>query len=280
VNPNSPEGRVEASIAAKNEPDMQRDPNTGRLDPTRSARNLDRDATAAGNAAFDASVSTDLGIENASGMNRSELDRQTRDVVTQRTLDMDHKLRGDDIRTHGQMPAGAVDSNTQAAKQAAARRRAKQDNDDLADSQALGSGQMTAALRNLSSKYATMQTGPQPGYVEPASAPAPAAQPKRANQANTPTDFADPNRPMQTAPKPAGSTPSASFADAVNGVRQFWKTSPPRPSPNIPQDPNAGRNDVNNFNGIPKPVRREVIPARNPRSTNSMRDFDLYGPLK
>lgn len=324
VNPNSPQGRVATDVASGKLP-----ASFGKYQGNRLPMDLAKERENAGNAAFDTSINTDLGIENASGMSKSNLVSKANDVVAQRTLDIDHKLRGDDIRTHGQMPAGAVGSNTQAARQAAAR-RARQDNDDLADSQTLGSGQRDNALRNLSSKYATMQTGTQPGYVEPASAadagrsigfgsqnmgrgpdrgkpvtqdeaiyaqdvarysrpggvtipataPAPAAQPKKSNQSNTPTDFADPNRPMPTAPKPTGSTPPASFADAVNGVRQSWKTSPPRPSTNTPQDRNDGRNDVNNFNGIPKPVRREVIPARNPRSTNSMRDFDLYGPLK
>lgn len=234
VNPNSPQGRVDADVKSDKLP-----ASFGEYQGNRLPMDLAKERENAGNVAFDKSVENDLDIDNASGMNRSELESKAKDVVAQRTLNMDMKLRKADIEQNGQMPAGAVGSNTQAAKQAAAR-RAKQDNDDLADSQALGSGQRDNALRNLSSKYATMQTGPQP----------------------------------------TGSTPSASFADAVNGVRQSWKTSPPRPSPNIPQDPNDGRNDVNNFNGIPKPVRREVIPARNPRSTNSMRDFDLYGPLK
>lgn len=192
VNRNSPQGRVDADVKSGKLP-----ASFGEYQGNRLPMDLAKERENAGNAAFDASVNTNLDIENASGMNRSDLESKAKDVVAQRTLNIDHKLRGDDIQKNDQMPTDAVGSKSQAA----------------------------------------------------------------------------------TAPKPTGSTPSASFADAVNGVRQS-STSSPRPSPNIPQDRNDGRNDVKNFNGIPKPVRREVIPARNPRSTNSMRDFDLYGPLK
>jgi hypothetical protein len=116
VNPNSPEGRVEASIAAGKEPDLQRDPNTGRLDPTRSARNLDRDATAAGNAAFDTSVKSNLGIDNASRMNRSELENKARDVRRQDTSRVEGEVRAADIAKKGPMPTDAVGSNTQAMR--------------------------------------------------------------------------------------------------------------------------------------------------------------------
>ena len=116
VNPNSPEGRVEASIAAGKEPDLQRDPNTGRLDPTRSARNLDRDATAAGNAAFDTSVKTNLGIDNASGMSKSDLESKARDVRRQDTSRVEGEVRAADVKKNGQMPTDAVGSNTQAMR--------------------------------------------------------------------------------------------------------------------------------------------------------------------
>ena len=116
VNPNSPEGRVEASIAAGKEPDLQRDPNTGRLDPTRSARNLDRDATAAGNAAFDTSVKTNLGIDNASGMSRSDLESKARDVRRQDTSRVEGEVRAADVKKNGPMPTDAVGSNTQAMR--------------------------------------------------------------------------------------------------------------------------------------------------------------------
>ena len=83
VNPNSPEGRIEASIAAGNEPDLQRDPNTGRLDPTRSAGRLASDATAAGQAAFDKSI----GFETT-GMSQNDIRNKVRERVVQKTAAM------------------------------------------------------------------------------------------------------------------------------------------------------------------------------------------------
>lgn len=51
-----------------------------------------------------------------------------------------------------------------------------------------------------------------------------------------------------------------------------------RTIPNTPQNPSDTRNDVFNFNNTPMPVNPEVIPQRNPKSSNMMRNFDLYGP--
>jgi len=152
VNPNSPEGRVEASIAAGNEPDLQRDPNTGRLDPTRSARNLDRDATAAGNAAFDKSVKSNLGIDNASRMNTSELDRKARDVRKQDTSRVEGEVRAADAKL-GPMPTDAVGSNTQAMRIAKETERRRGFTDSLK-----GEGQKNQAQLDLRAKEATANT--------------------------------------------------------------------------------------------------------------------------
>jgi hypothetical protein len=151
VNPNSPEGRVEASIAAGKEPDLQRDPNTGRLDPTRSARNLDRDATAAGNAAFDTSVKTNLGIDNASGMNRSDLVRKARDVSREKTNEIKYDVETESEHTLNKRMEKEADP---------LREKIYQDRSDKAAAAA-------NYTNSLSNKYATMQTGKQPGYVEP-----------------------------------------------------------------------------------------------------------------
>ena len=221
VNPNSPEGRVEASIAAGKEPDLQRDPNTGRLDPTRSARNLDRDATAAGNVAFDASVENDLGIENASGMNKSELNRQTSDVVAQRTLDIDHKLRGDDIRTHGQMPAGAVGSNTQATRIAREtdRRRISdlvRGNNRSVNLNPVGRG------RDFSGGNA-QQVGQlsEPTLAQPRRLPSNFVDPSTENQNERNAQQRDSQFSKPTAPKPTGSTPTAQTTSARTGTSNF-----------------------------------------------------------
>lgn len=88
----------------------------GQYQGNRLPMDLAKERENAGNAAFDKSVEDDLDIENASGMNRSDLESKANEVVAQRTLNIDHRLRGDDIRTHGQMPPGAVGSNTQAVR--------------------------------------------------------------------------------------------------------------------------------------------------------------------
>jgi hypothetical protein len=68
VNPNSPEGRIEASIAAGNEPDLPRDSSGRIITNARGVQNPDSVGYAAGNAAFNKS----LGF-NSTGMSRQEI---------------------------------------------------------------------------------------------------------------------------------------------------------------------------------------------------------------
>jgi hypothetical protein len=81
VNPNSPEGRIEASIAAGNEPDLPRDPNTGRLySGNKTQMQLADEERSAGNAAFNKS----LGF-NSTGMSRQEILNKLRVAAKQET---------------------------------------------------------------------------------------------------------------------------------------------------------------------------------------------------
>lgn len=99
VSPNSAEARVRADVEAKKLPASFGDYQGNRL-----PMDLAKERENAGNAAFDQSINDDLGIENASKMNRNELESKAKDVVAQRTLDLDQKLRSKDYEDNGEMP--------------------------------------------------------------------------------------------------------------------------------------------------------------------------------
>jgi len=95
VNPNSPEGRVNADVKSGKLP-----ASFGQYQGNRLPMDLAKEREDAGNAAFDTSVKDNLGIKNASGMNRSELDRQTRDAARRNIeteLNMAKELNGEGL---------------------------------------------------------------------------------------------------------------------------------------------------------------------------------------
>ena len=87
VNPNSAEGRIEASIAAGNEPDLPRDPRTGRLySGNRTPMQDADDAKYAGKQAFDKSIGF-----NTTGMTQNQI----RDAVRERVRQNTAQVRGE-----------------------------------------------------------------------------------------------------------------------------------------------------------------------------------------
>lgn len=169
VNPNSPEGRVEASIAAGKEPDMQRDRGGRIITNDRGVQDPDAVGYAAGQRAFDASIAADARAAKA-----------LKDLTIMNTRNEIPTKRGGSPQPSGKSSAPQLTGDALVASAT-----------DSLD---------RAALRHSA---------------------------------------------VTSAPKPA--TP-ASFADTADGVRQSWGI---RPSANIPQDPNDGRNDENNFNRTP-----------------------------
>jgi hypothetical protein len=213
VNPNSPEGRVNADVKSGKLP-----ASFGQYQGNRLPMDLAKEREDAGNAAFDKSVEDDLGIDNASGMNRSDLVRKARDVARgniETELNSGKQLSANDPEEFDkQYPSISTTDPAGVAKV-------------YADRIAVATKRSADADARLDAANTALRNSAAASKASPA---APAAQ--------------------------TTSTPAASFADTADGVRQSWGT---RPSPNIPQDPNNGRNDIYNFNSTPRPRPSNIV---------------------
>jgi hypothetical protein len=91
INPNSAEGRIEASIAARNEPDLPRDPRTGRLySGNRTPMQNQDDANYAGKQAFDKSIGF-----NTTGMTQNQIRDAVRERVRQNTAQVTGEVKAE-----------------------------------------------------------------------------------------------------------------------------------------------------------------------------------------
>ena len=91
VNPNSPEGRIEASIAAGNEPDLPRDPRTGRLySGNRTPMQNQDDVNYIGKQAYDKSIGFDT-----TGMNQQQIRDRVRERVRQNTAQVRSEVQAE-----------------------------------------------------------------------------------------------------------------------------------------------------------------------------------------
>lgn len=240
VSPNSAEARVRKDVDAGKLP-----ASFGQYQGNRLPMDLAKEREDAGNAEFDQSINDDLGIENASKMNRNELESKAKNVVAQRTLDLDQNLRSKDYKDNGVMPNVQVgqeikdfDSKyAEISKKIANTDREYKDasalqsfNDSLKGEQLKNQAQMDLSAKAARAKqddddredmYAGMrqhQTLPH-GEIPPApkSATVGSMIPNQNAASRVATLFA-----------PGVSTPKSSFKDAVRSVAQSS-------TPNVPQ---------------------------------------------
>tara|TARA_R110000868_G_scaffold185967_1_gene428123 strand:- start:6895 stop:8313 length:1419 start_codon:yes stop_codon:yes gene_type:complete len=111
VNPNSPEGRVDADVRSGKLP-----ASFGKYQGNRLPMDLAKEREDAGNAAFDASVKTNLDIDNASVMSRSDLESKAGDVRRQDTRRVEGEVAAEDDAKNDPMPNDAPGSNTPAMR--------------------------------------------------------------------------------------------------------------------------------------------------------------------
>jgi len=236
VNRNSPEGRVEASITAGKEPDLPRAPGNRIITNDRGVQDPDSVGYAAGQRAFDASIAADAraSAKAAADARAAADDTEELEDSIPNNGGLLTQLRGA-IRgqNNDRQEAGADARAPKPATPAPTAPTAAQTTDTPAPTAP------TAPIAARSSPQ--INTSGIPSRLRNAF--------ERLNQLDAPEAPTAPTAPTTGTP----AQPTASSGDTVNGVRQSWQDSPPRPSQNIRQDPNNGRNDVNNFNRIPKP---------------------------